>query len=68
MKCPQCKHPIDEHADGGCHHVKPGGDYCFCVLEEAEVALLLLPKLEKRIAQLEKQIADMEEMLVEEAQ
>jgi hypothetical protein len=30
------------------------GDLCSCCLEEGEVALLLLPKLERKIARLEK--------------
>lgn len=66
MKCPECRHPIDSHADGGCHH-ETRGDLCACCLEEAEVALLLLPKLERKIARLEKEIADLNEMLLEEA-
>ena len=66
MKCPECKHPIDEHGDGGCTH-ETRGDLCFCCLEEAEVALLLLPKLARKIARLEKEIADLNEMILDEA-
>jgi hypothetical protein len=68
MKCPSCKHPMHGHADGGCHFVKKNGDFCPCCLEEGEVALLLLPKLEKRIKQLEKQLVDLQDMMLEEAQ
>jgi hypothetical protein len=68
MKCPDCKHPIDEHSDGGCYHEKKNGDLCSCLLCDGEVARLLLPKLEKRIAELEKELADLNEMLLEEGQ
>ena len=61
MKCPNCHHPMNEHADGGCHHLYKNSDFCACCLEEAEVALALLPKLKKRIKQLEKEIADLNE-------
>ena len=54
MKCSECKHDMVEHADGGCHHLYKNGDFCACCLEEAEVALLLLPKLARKIARLEK--------------
>ena len=66
MKCSECKHPMSEHGDGGCTH-ETRGDLCFCCLEEAEVALLLLPKLERKIARLEKEIADLNEMILDEA-
>jgi hypothetical protein len=67
MKCPSCKHPIDEHSAGGCYHEKKNGDLCSCMLYDGEVALLLLPKLEKKIAELEKELADLNKMLLEEA-
>jgi len=53
MKCSECKHPMSEHGDGGCTH-ETRDDLCFCCLGEAEVALALLPKLERKIARLEK--------------
>jgi hypothetical protein len=68
MKCPSCKHPIDIHSYGGCYHEKKNGDLCSCLLNEGDVALLLLPKLEKRIKQLEKQLVDLQDMMLEEAQ
>jgi hypothetical protein len=66
MKCPDCKHPIGIHSAGGCYHEKKNGDLCSCLLCDGEVALLLLPILEKKIAELEQQLADMQEMLLEE--
>ena len=66
MKCSECKHDMSEHGDGGCTH-ETRGDLCFCCLEEAEVALALLPRLERKIARLEKEIADLNEMILDEA-
>ena len=67
MKCPECKHDMDEHSDDGCNHVTKGWDFCFCALGKGEIALLLLPKLARKIARLEKEIADLNEMILDEA-
>jgi hypothetical protein len=65
MKCPSCKHTIGAHSAGGCIHEENSGDLCSCMLEEGEVALLLLTKLEKKIAELEKMLVELQDMMLE---